>query len=90
MFHVLEFDIGILVLNTCIDTSHIVLCVIVSRWCRSAGSVYPETCAYVKKISLFTFRKPVMYVCVHNDNNIDIISSFSVTMTTALLWILFN
>ena len=42
MFHVLEFEIDILVLCTCIDTSHINLCVINNRWCHGAGSVYLE------------------------------------------------
>ena len=49
MFYVLEFEIGILVLNTCIDTYCIILCIIVSRRCHSAGSVYNETLCIRKK-----------------------------------------
>ena len=61
IFHILEFEICILVLNTWIDTEHIILCIIVSRWCRGAGSVYPETLYICKKSPSWPFSKLVTY-----------------------------
>ena len=61
-FYVLEFEIGILVLNTCIDTQHIILFINVSRWYRSAGTVYPETLCIREKSPSWPFPKLVMYV----------------------------
>ena len=61
MLHLLEFEIGILVLNTSIGTQHITLCIIVSRWCRGAGSVYPETLCIRKKSPYWPFAKLAIY-----------------------------
>ena len=89
-FYVLEFEIGILVLNTCIDTQHIILFINVSRWYRSAGTVYPETLCIREKSPSWPFPKLVMYVdaspsfsifslyaCLHTHNNMLSLASCS-------------
>ena len=52
MFYVLQFEIGILVLNTCVDPQHIIM---VHRWRCGTGRVYPETMCIHKQISLDHF-----------------------------------